>query len=91
MGCVWPMTIECVLPSKRKRNDNEQNCSSHTTDRYIDIQPCQNNFDITDVIVTHVNVTCVFVTSPSVTTLAATNPMKSSKSLVMINPTQHSL
>ena len=53
--------------------------------------PCQNNFDITDVIVTDVNVTSVLVTSPSVTTLATTNPMKSSKSLVMSNPTQHSL
>ena len=51
--------------------------------------PCQNNFDITDVIVTDVNVTSVFVKSPSVTTLATTDPMKSSKSLVMINPTQH--
>ena len=51
--------------------------------------PRQNNLDITDVIVTDVNVTSVFVTSPSVTTLATTNPIKSSKSLVMINPTQH--
>ena len=53
--------------------------------------PCQNNFHITDVIVTDVTVTFAFVTSPSVTTLATTNPIKSSKSLVMINPTQHSL
>ena len=74
---------------KGKRNDNEQNCSSDTTDRYMTFNPCQNNFDITDVIVTDVNVTSVFVKSPSVTTLATTDPMKSSKSLVMINPTHH--